>query len=82
MTWMRDKMRYMRKKEICEGVEIFGGYYLNSNAQADKQSEALKQAEFNRKTKNYQVELSQEEIEIIEELSKNDEYETNTTIDC
>jgi hypothetical protein len=72
----------MSKKYLCEGVEIFGGYYLNSNAQADKQSEALKQAEFNRKTKNYQVELSQEEIEIIEELSKNDEYEANTTIDC
>ena len=29
-----------------------------------------------------QAQLDQAEIEIIEELSKNDEYEANTTIDC
>lgn len=66
-------MHYMRKKEISEGVEIFGGYFLNSYGQAEAQRKAIKKAELNRQSKKIQIELSKEEIDIIEKLSQNDE---------
>lgn len=73
MTWYRDKMQYIRGKEVCEGVQVFGGYYINSTAQTKAQNEALILAEGNRRNRVVQIELSAEEQEIVNKLSKNDE---------
>ena len=73
MTWYRDKMQYIRGKDVCEGVQVFGGYFINSAGQTELQNEALIIAEENRRSKVVQIELSAEELEIVNELSKNDE---------
>lgn len=73
MTWYRSKMQYIRAKEVCEGVQVFGGYFINSKGQSASQTEALEMAEQSRAGKIVQIELSAEEQEIVNELSKNDE---------
>lgn len=73
MTWYRDKMQYIHGKDVCEGVRVFGGYFVNSVGQTKMQNEALILAEENRRNKVVHVELSAEEQEIVNELSKNDE---------
>lgn len=73
MTWYRSKMQYIRGKEACEGVQVFGGYFVNSKGQSASQTEALEKAEQARAGKIVQIELSAEEQEIVNELSKNDE---------
>ena len=73
MTWYRDKMQYIRGKDVCEGVQVFGGYFINSVGQTERQNEALRLAEEIRRNKVVQIELSAEEQAIINELSKNDE---------
>lgn len=66
-------MQYIRGKEVCEGVQVFGGYFINSVGQAARQNEALILAEENRRNRVVRVELSAEEQAIVNELSKNDE---------
>lgn len=73
MTWYRDKMQYIRGNEVCEGVQVFGGYFINSDGQAEAQNKALILAEENRRNKVVQIELSSEEQAIVNELSKRDE---------
>ena len=73
MTWYRDKMQYIRGKDVCEGVQVFGGYFINSAGQTEAQNKALILAEENRRNKVVQIELSADELEIVNELSKNDE---------
>lgn len=73
MTWYRDKMQYIRGNEVREGVQVFGGYFINSEGQAEYQNKALILAEENRRNKVIQIELSAEEQAIVKELSKNDE---------
>lgn len=73
MTWYRDKMQYIRGKDVCDGVQVFGGYFINSEGQTEAQNKALILAEENRRNKVVQIELSSEEQEIVNELSKNDE---------
>ena len=73
MTWYRDKMQYIRGKDVCDGVQVFGGYFINSEGQTEAQNKALILAEENRCNKIVQIELSSEEQAIVNELSKNDE---------
>lgn len=73
MIWYRDKMQYIHGKDVCEGVRIFGGYFINSPGQTDLQNKALMLAEENRRNKVVQIEMSAEEQAIVNELSKNDE---------
>lgn len=73
MLWYRDKMQYIRGNEVCEGVQVFGGYFINSDGQTEAQNKALILAEENRHNKVVQIELSAEEQAIVNELSKNDE---------
>lgn len=73
MTWYRDRMQYIRGKDVCEGVQVFGGYFINSAGQTDLQNKALILAEENIRNKVVQIELSAEEQAIVNELSKNDE---------
>lgn len=73
MLWYRDKMQYIRGNEVSEGVQVFGGYFINSDGQTEVQNKALILAEENRRNKVVQIELSAEEQDIVNELSKNDE---------
>lgn len=66
-------MQYIRGKDVCDGVRVFGGYFINSDGQAEAQNKALILAEENRRNKVVQIELSTEEQVIVNELSKNDE---------
>lgn len=66
-------MQYIRGKDVCEGVQVFGGYFINSEEQTEAQNKALILAEENRRNKVVQIELSAEEQAIVNELSKNDE---------